>query len=656
MLAQVPAQPPGLLDGPGTQQSEAHFLGVSPRLRDLPPEIPTGPHHIIPFRATSKPRGGGGGGGSTTDPVLQAPSGSTVAFQWGGQSQSWWNFLGLGQGFPGFTVQAAPPDVNGAVGPTQYVQWVNLSIAVFDKATGTLQAGPVAGNLLWPSNEACGQTNDGDPIAQYDKLANRWILTQFSVSLGAGNYYQCIAVSVTPDATGSYYSYQLPMPAQSYFPDYPKLGVWPDGYYMSWNLFFGGLFFSGAQVAVLERSAMLAGATARAWFYNTGSSYASLLPGDLDGTLLPPSTSGTSYSPPPNYFVSLGSSSSLNLWRVQVTNWSTGINVSGPTSLAVPSYAKACNGGTCIPQAGTSQKLDSLGDRLMYRLAYRNLGNHQSLVVSHSVNATSSQTGVRWYEWWVSGTAPLPSGCASYPCLAQRATYYVPDAQYRWMPSLAMDKLGNIAMGYSVSGGSSNPAIHFTGHIAGVDGAGIMESEAAIINGTGSQSGNNLSRWGDYNSMAVDPLDDCTLWYANEYIISTGSFNWSTRVAAFSLLPPSGSSVAACKNVGDFYLSLPYSINPDQNSATQTVPSTGGSASYTINVNRLVGYPGSVSFAVANQLPAGISATINSTTNSATVNVTVQSGTAAGNYVLTVVATGAGGSPVRSTQLLLVVQ
>jgi len=423
------------------------------------------------------------------------------------------NFNGIGQGVYGFSVTAAPPDTNGAVGLTQFVQWVNLSFAVFDKGTGALLYGPAAGNTPWQGSSltACATNNDGDPIIQYDKAANRWIFTQLSFT-GGPPYYECIAISATSDATGPYYLYALQW-VNNTFPDYPKLGVWPDAYYTSFNMFLSGIFFIGGQVCALDRSKMLQNLNATAQCFQLSASYPSLLPSDLDGATSPPAGS-------PNYFLDLGSNS-LNLWKFHVDFANpSNTTLTGPTNIAVAAFNDACGGGTCVPQAATSQKLDSLGERLMYRLAYRNFGDHESLVVTHSVAAGSS-TGARWYELRSPGTTPS---------VYQQGTY-APDASFRWMGSIAMDQVGNIALGYSVSSSTMHPAIRYTGRVPS-DPLGTLEAETSILEGTGSQT-RNLNRWGDYSSMSIDPVDDCTFWYTNEYLNSNGTFNWNTRIASF---------------------------------------------------------------------------------------------------------------------------
>ncbi|HEX8917119.1 MAG TPA: hypothetical protein VF898_01325, partial [Chloroflexota bacterium] len=436
------------------------------------------------------------------------------------------SFAGVGNGDYGFSPNAAPPDTNLAVGTTQVIQWVNESFAVFDKSSGALVYGPAAGNTLWHvpalAGTGCYVNNDGDPIVQYDKAAGRWVMTQFSVSSPSTYHYlQCVAVSQTSDATGAYNLYEFDY-GTTQFPDYPKLGVWPDAYYISYNIFSNGSSFAGAKVCAFDRAAMLAGSTATQQCFQLGTSYGGLLPSDLDGSNPPPAGS-------PNFFLNFGSNS-LNLWKFHV-DWANTANTTlvGPVNMPVAAFTPACNGGTCIPQPSKSQKLDSLADRLMYRLAYRNIGNHEALVVNHSVTAPSGQAGIRWYE------IRNPGGT---PTINQQGTY-APDSNYRWMGSIAMDQMGDIAVGYSVSSNSLYPSIRYTGRLAS-DAANVMQAETTIEMGGGSQTG-HLSRWGDYSSISIDPVDDCTFWYTTEYLKSSGSFNWSTWIASFKF-PSCGSA------------------------------------------------------------------------------------------------------------------
>ncbi len=430
------------------------------------------------------------------------------------------NFDGVGV-TSGYTISGEPPDTNGSVGTTQYVQWVNTAFAVYSKATGAKvypASGFAAGNTIWSGFSAgrCNTDNSGDPIVLFDKQAKRWIFTQFAVS--SSPYYQCVAVSQTEDATGSYNRYAYNFGTN--FNDYPKVGVWTDGYYFTFNLFARGRRFAGADMCAMDRTTALAGGAAKMLCQATSTSYGGILPADIDGAS---GASGTTALPPagtPEYLASFGSNS-LNVWRM-TPNYSAGtLAVTGPTSIPVAAFAEACGGGTCIPQAGVNQQLDSLADRLMYRLSYRNFGTYASLLVNHSVTAGSA-TGVRWYELRDSGSGPS---------VYQQGTY-APTSAYRWMGSVAQDKLGNIAAGYSVSSSSINPAIYFASR-ASTDPLGLLSSETNLQAGTGSQNGH--SRWGDYSSLSVDPVDDCTLWFTTEYLSTTGDFIWSTHISYFKL-------------------------------------------------------------------------------------------------------------------------
>jgi hypothetical protein len=501
---------------------EALNHDVSPPLRDILPLPPVEGFHMIPLLPIHEvPEAA-----AAADPILQNAYGAVVS------TSTPTSFLGLGQGFPGFTLQYIPPDTNGAAGATQYVQWVNASFAVFDKATGSLLYGPAAGNTLWSGfGGPCQRNNSGDPIAQFDKVAGRWVMMQ---PVFRSPYQICVAVSTGPDATGSYYRYAFPV---SNFPDYPKLGVWPDGYYVTFNQFKGNSFL-GAGVCALDRASMLFGGVATMQCFSLNSNYGGLLPSDLDGFTMPPSGS-------PNFVMNYGSNS-LNLWKFHVDfNNAANSTFTGPVNIPVASFSEACGGGTCVPQSDTSQLLDSLGDRLMYRLAYRNFGSYDSVVLNHSVDTGSGNSGVRWYEVRSLNGAPKVN---------QESTYS-PDANYRWMGSIAMDKAGDIALGYSVSGSSMHPAIRYTGRLSG-DTLNTMAGENTLINGAGSQT--TYNRWGDYSSMVVDPIDDCTFWYTTEYLMTTGYY-WSTRIASFnfpSACPGSSFSIAGTAAVAGVTISL----------------------------------------------------------------------------------------------------
>jgi hypothetical protein len=424
-------------------------------------------------------------------------------------------FDGVGTTLAGFTMVGEPSDSNLSVGATQVVQWANTMYAIWDK-TGGLQFGPTKGTTPWQgstiANGRCASDNSGDPIVLYDKQNQRWIFTQFAVSTSP--YYQCIAVSTGSDARGPYNLYAANF--GSYFNDYPKVGVFDGNYYFTFNLFYRGVRFSGADACVVPGAAVRSGAAATMTCNNVGKSFGSLLPADVDGATGASGTTSAPASGTAEYFLNFGSNS-LNVWRM-----TSGGSISGPKNIPVAAFSAACGGGTCIPQAGTSQQLDSLGDRLMYRLSYRNFGSYASLLVNHSVTGGSSNTGVRWYELRDVGSGPFVN---------QQGTY-APDSLYRWMGSIAQDKLGNIAAGYSVSGSTIDAGIRFASR-ASTDTANVLGNEQIVLNSTNYQSGH--SRWGDYTSMSVDPSDDCTFWYTDQYMPASGDFKWATHINSFKL-------------------------------------------------------------------------------------------------------------------------
>jgi hypothetical protein len=583
--------------------SVATHHDISPPLSTIAPAPISGKRKKVhePRAGTPFPDAGG------RDPVVQASPGSAAAPTPG------LNFDGIGQGFTGpagtFSVDSAPPDPNGAVGPNNFVEVVNESFAVFNKS-GTPIYGPVATNTLWSGfGGGCQSNDDGDATVAYDRLADRWIISQFSVSTTP--FLQCVAVSRTGDPTGAYarYSFQY-----SNFPDYPKLGVWPDAYYTTYNMFnASGTSYLGPQVCAFDRTKMLAGQAATQQCVTLSSSFGSILPSDLDGPTAPPAGE-------PNFLLSFATNQ-LQLWKFHV-DWTTPANttMTGPTNIPVAAFTPACSGGgTCIPQSGTTNQLDSLADRLMYRLEYRNFGDHESLVVNDAVTAGSS-VGIRWYELRSPSTTPT---------VFQQGTY-APDSTFRWMGSIAMDHVGDIALGYSASSSSLHPGIRYTGRLAGDTLGQMTQGEGTLITGGGSQTG-GLSRWGDYTSMSVDPSDDCTFWYTDQYIGANGSFNWKTRIGTFKF--------ANCSSgPSDFSISAsPSSLTVGQagtGAATiNTAVTTGGSENVNLSAT---GQPSGTTVAFS---PASVASG-----GSSTMTVNVGASTAPGDYTITVTGSAATGS------------
>ncbi len=498
--------------------SRAVQFDVSPPLRDIPPLA------VVPPPANlAEPEPGDifPPGPVEADPVVQT------------------EVLGADIPSPGVNFAAtpnvagySPPDSVGEVGLNHYVAMTNVHFSVYDKA-GNLLYGPAANNTLWAGfGGNCQTRNDGDPIIMYDQLADRWILTQFTA---VAPYFNCVAISTSPDPTGSYYRYAFSTGAN--FPDYPKYGVWPDAYYISTREFNGP--FVGVGAYAVNRAEMIAGNPTPAMIsflvppganpQNVGDG---LLPSDLDGWTLPPNGS-------PNYFVgtmdnNLGApQDAITLWRFHA-DFTTPANSTFTLDHILPTAAFnsafPCSPGSrdCIPQPGTTNKIDVLSYRRrpMHRLAYRNLGTHESLVTNQSVDAGSGMAGLRWYE------IRDPNG--SPPVIYQQGTYApgTTDGIHRWMGSIAMDNGGNMALGYSASDATSTyPSSWYTGRLAS-DTLGTMpQGEGSFVNGTGSQTASQ--RWGDYTAMTVDPADDCTFWYINQYLPTTSAVGWRMWVGSF---------------------------------------------------------------------------------------------------------------------------
>ncbi|HTZ98617.1 MAG TPA: hypothetical protein VMB18_19600 [Terriglobales bacterium] len=437
------------------------------------------------------------------DPVVQTEYGPLVS------TQNLLSFDGVTENQGG----AQPPDTNGSVGATQFVLITNFDYQVFDKSGNQILA-PTRIHTIWSGfGGECSSDDGGDPIVLWDKLAQRWLVEQLEYF---GTDLVCVAVSTTEDATGSYNRYSFSF--GSALPDYPKLSVWPDAYYLSVNNFGAGY----GEPCALDRTAMLAGTTATMQCFSPNSQNFSFLPSDVDGATLPPSGA-------PAKFVELGNTNTtLNEYdfHVDFTNPNNS-TFTGPHTITVPAYTLLCGGGggACIPQPGTSVLVDALGDRPMYRLAYRNYGDHEAMVLAHSISPGSGSTAVaatRWYE--LRATPPGGSWTLYQTGTESSKTYNI------WMASVAMDKVGNMAIGASFDNKTNvDPSIGYSGRVPS-DPLGKLEGPKIIVKGTGVETSSN--RWGDYSSMSVDPSDDCTFWYTQMYYKTTG-IDWVAHVASF---------------------------------------------------------------------------------------------------------------------------
>ena len=432
---------------------------------------------------------------------------------------------------------SVPPDTNGAVGKTQYVQMVNVALQVFDKVTGTSLLNPTPIRSVWSGfGGACEDSTSGDPIVLYDRLADRWVISQFATPEGAeDDQDECIAVSQTDDATGAWYRYDFHLTFR--FQDYPKLGVWPDGYYMSANMFDGKTHL-GAKPFVFNRAKMLGGdPSANLQTTQNVVSEDFFLPSDLDGIIPPPAGD-------PNHFVAVTIAAKVEeapapprgqknapspravqstappfykVWNFHV-DWNNPANSSFTLRANVPAAdftvltcvdEKGELTGDCVPQLGIPDPLSGLVDRLMFRNAYRRFPDGRESLLNNFTVKADSVAGIRWFEL----QRRSPGGWM----LRQQSTYQ-PDSTWRWMGSIASDNTGNIALGFSASSATIHPQIRYAGRLA-TDPLGILSGEQHLFDGTGSQMDRECDpeeescfRWGDYSDMTVDSVDDCTFY------------------------------------------------------------------------------------------------------------------------------------------------
>ncbi|MCC6930327.1 MAG: hypothetical protein IT359_15185 [Gemmatimonadaceae bacterium] len=489
-----------------------------------------------------------------------------------------------------------PSDNSLAVGPNHLVQVVNTRMAIFTKrgavydSTGHVLYGPVPTNNLFRGfGGPCEEKNNGDAVVRYDQLANRWLVVMPLFSRGRkgerhgpppaaggaarasevgqegqpgaeqtvhqppavapatapvtpvvpppappaatprpapappdsqGVYGMCYAVSTSDDPLGSYYRYEFVRPL---FPDYPRPAIWPDGYYIPSST---GDDVIQKHACVVERARMLAGAPAsEQCVVIDGVNF--LNNADLDGTVLPPAGA-------PNIMLAAGGTQlqkdfdddGIHAWSFKV-DWKdpSRTKVVGPVKIAVAPYHYLCDGQltSCVPQPGTERRLDAQGDKLMARVVYRRIGARESIVAVHSVNTSAGAGGVRWYEFRVGPKRVLR--------LYQQGTF-APDSSYRWMASPAMDRVGNIGIGYSFGGTPHFAGQRLAGRRAGDPRGRLTLREHVLVEGGGAQA--NTLRWEDYTQTAIDPSDDCTIWYVGDYL-RAGDANYSTRIGGYRL-------------------------------------------------------------------------------------------------------------------------
>ncbi len=543
-LPMAAAEPPQLI----VQHARAFGQG---HVTQSYPEAVYGFHEANPVRHIPKPYIT-----PTNDSVAQRSSAPPPTSEF---NQNW-SVLGVGVGFPNYSVPDAPPDTTGAVGDTEVVEGVNVSYADFNKSTGAVIPINGADSTLfytpWHSlipNTLCGEHNPGDIIVKFDRYAHRWLLMQ---NVFTSPYAVCVAVSQTATFSDQLWTvYEFPV-VNNGFPDYPKWGVWAsggpsDGYFENWNNFgVNGSGFVGPVMCGYDRQKFLAGdPSAEQICFQLDQTEDSLLPADAESAVMPPATED-------EFFIgSVGDidNSHLSVYSMHINSWSpasatmTGLGNSQP--IAVAPYTPSCDGnygGDCVPQpnVGSGNDLDSLGDRLMYRFAYWSdqASAHatatpplpapvQHWAVNFDVwNAATSSIGVRWMDFDANlRTVPVTS-----LNLVQQGTYVgtTGDSNYRWMGSIARDKVGDILLGYSESSTGLFPSVYVAGRVY-TDPLGTLSPEALSVTGAGSQE-DTADRWGDYSTMVIDPSNNCTFIYFQEYYTITGTFSWSTNVSSWT--------------------------------------------------------------------------------------------------------------------------
>ncbi|MCD4794621.1 MAG: T9SS type A sorting domain-containing protein [Bacteroidales bacterium] len=453
----------------------------------------------------------------------------------------------LNKNYAGQYSGSYPPDCNGTVGPNHYFQVVNTTYAIYNKSDGVRVAGPSALNSIFDSSLPGTGYNDGDPIVLWDEHANRWFFAEFS--LGGSNDYMLIAVSTSADPTGTWYSWSYDVDDT---PDYMKFGIWQDGYYMATNT------SGGNDVYVFERDKMIAGDPnpQMIGFDNpnrpaTFDGFHCIMPLDNDGAWAP---SGT-----PGQFITIADGGQSNpadalyIYELDV-NWTIPSNstFARTQTINVNSFSGNFTGDwNNIHQPGTTQKLDGISTVLMYRAQYRNFSGTQKIVCTHTIAESSTESAIRWYE--------LENTGSSWS-IAQQGTYN-PDNVSRWNASIAMNDLGQIGMGYSVSDGTSTyPGIRYCGQTSNAPANTMDIAETNIYTGQYSQSSYN--RWGDYANISIDPSDGETFWFSSEY---KSSSSHGTRIAAFTIdestscTPPSTqASNFSASSIGDNSMTISW--------------------------------------------------------------------------------------------------
>lgn len=544
-----------------------------------------------------------------------------------------------------------PPDTNGDVSPSEYIQWINTSWAIFNKVTGARTSGPTAGSSFWAGfGGRCQTTNAGDPIALWDDRAQRWLMSQFTVPPNGSNIgSQCVAISTTSNPLGTYFRYEFQFP---WFGDYPHFGIWTNAnasqnaYLMTTHEFQDTptQVFQGAAFIAFERDKMLAGLPAQVVRFPGFDAYG-VEPAHLEGAFDAPAGACPS-------FVHFDAATSEYLFWDLCLNWT---NTAASTISATPQRIAARAPFTPrfvqVPQLNSVNPLDVFGTHIMYRASTRafppGAPSSVSMVVNHTVEGPLQQGAIDWVQFaFQNGATSLPVGSLLADGFEEPQAVgmskslvdegsYVPDGNTRWLGGIAMDKSGNIGVGYSVSSTTMNPEVRINGRTLDDPAGQLRDEQSCSPPGTGAQTSTS-NRWGDYSSMSVDPSDECTFWYTNEFYPVTANSSWSTRICSFKF--------ASCGQPN-------FAVVADSPTRIEMCAATAiGDPTIDLRVGVLDGFTAAVSFS-ASGLPGSITASFNPTVVTPTpgtsqLTLTGALATASGEYTGTV--TGTAGVQTRT--------
>jgi hypothetical protein len=420
-----------------------------------------------------------------------------------------------------------PPDPSGSVGPNHYVQAINLVFEVFDK-DGNSVLGPLPTASLWTTlGGVCATGAAATPHVRYDQLADRWVLGQSAYDSSDASVHECLAVSQAPDPTGAYNAYDFPLGASAQAGS-ARLGLWPDAYYVTVNQ-LDGFANAGIGVYAFDRNAMLNGEQPGFVYANPGADLPNTLwglPADLDGSELPSPTAPEVIAALGHPLIDGSPTARIHVWNFQPNFQDPpSSTLTGPTDVEQDDFNPLDCGSPsqgCVPQLNSNQLLQATPNRLMSRMPYRKFLDHDSLVATFTVATDGGQAAPRWFEL----RDPL-----GFPTMFQQGTY-APDTSHRFVPSILMNQTGAIALAYNKSDATIHPSLAWTYRLPG-DPPGTMPGEDPFFEGPNSQPP-VVGFWGSYSSLALDPFDQCTMWFTAEYTGDPSPLFERTRVAVLN--------------------------------------------------------------------------------------------------------------------------